>query len=79
MVIIAETQKVHPSFVDVRQLEAENARVEIDHLGQIAAVQTDVSDLVDADRILGFRHSSYLRCKHMKNDMKNGMKLPAPL
>jgi len=40
-----EAQERHPLFVDVGDLEAEEARVEIDHFREVATVQADMADL----------------------------------
>jgi hypothetical protein len=60
VVVGAEAQEGHAFFVDVRDPEAEEARVEIDHLGQIAAIDADVADLADADGVVGVGHFELL-------------------
>src|SRR5205814_7701035 len=56
VVVAAEAQERHPLFVDVGDLEAEHARVEIDHFREVAAVQADVADLAYADGVGGVGH-----------------------
>src|SRR5262249_55560085 len=57
----AGAQEGHALLVDVRGLEAEHARVEVDHLRQVAAVDADVADLADADGMVAVAHwSSFL-------------------
>src|SRR5207237_5495635 len=43
-------------LVDVGDLEAEHARVELDHARQVAAIEADVADLLYAYRV---RHGGY--------------------
>jgi len=45
VVVAAEAQERHAFLVDVGNLEAEHARVEIDHFREVAAVEADVADL----------------------------------
>src|SRR5207247_8335158 len=47
----AEAQERHALFVDVGDLEAEHARVELDHARQVAAIKADVADLLYAYRV----------------------------
>src|SRR5205807_7320647 len=64
----AEAQEHEPLFVRIRHLEAEHAGVEIGHAIEIAAVEADVADLADPDRVGGrFTHcaGSFHR-KHLK-------------
>src|SRR5439155_16752349 len=56
VVVAAEAQERHPLFVDVGDLEAEHARVEIDHFREVAAVEADVAYLAYADGVGGVGH-----------------------
>jgi len=51
VVVAPEAQERHPLFVDVGDLEAEHARVEIGHFREVAAVEADVADLAYADGV----------------------------
>jgi hypothetical protein len=50
-VVRAEAQERHAFLVHIGNVEAEHARVELDHAREVAAVKADVADLLYANGI----------------------------